>query len=57
MTQIISKANIIKLTNILSAAFRGKFKREKANELKFLSKRFGTYNNMSFQIKHSDEQI
>ena len=53
----ISKANIVKLTNILSAASRGKFKREKADELKSLSKRSIASNDMSFQIKHTIEQI
>jgi len=53
----ISKANVVKLTSILSSASRGKFKREKADELKSLAKRSVASNDMSFQIKHTIEQI
>ena len=55
----ISKANIVKLTNILSSASRGRFKREKADELKSLAKRSvaSSKNDMTFQIKNTIAQI
>lgn len=54
----ISKANIVKLTNLLITASRGKFNRENADKLKELAKHSVASNsNMSFQIKQTVTQI
>jgi transposase len=55
----VSKANVIKLTNILHSASRGRFNREKADELKALAKRSiaSPDCDMTFQIRNTILQI
>jgi transposase len=55
----VARENVIRLTNILRAASRGKFGREKAELVKVLAKSSITSptTDMSFQIKNTIEQI
>jgi len=56
---LIAKANITKLTNLLNSASRGKFNREKADELKALAKRSvaSSKRDMAFQTVNTIKQI
>jgi transposase len=55
----VSNVNITKLTNLLSSNSRGKFKRDKADELKALAKKSVASPNsdLSFQVKNTITQI
>jgi transposase len=56
---MVSKASVIKLTNLLCKSSRGRFNRAKAEELKTLAKTSiaSTNYDMGFQIKHAIVQI